>query len=79
MVCKGYLHTHYNIAIICAVTSNGLCKRQFKNLLHQIVKELKPALNLNYSYLILTKDNALKKDCFLDLKKAMFTEFNKIR
>ena len=58
-------------------TKRNLCKRQFKNLLHQIVKEL--TLNFNYSYLILAKDNALKKDCFLDLKKAMFTEFNKIR
>ena len=60
-------------------TKRNLCTRQFKNLLHQIVKELKPALNFNYSYLILVKDNALKKDCFLDLKKAMFTEFKKIR
>ena len=60
-------------------TKRNLCKRQIKNLLHQIVKELKPALNFNYSYLILVKDNALKKGCFLDLKKAMFAEFNKIR
>ena len=60
-------------------TKRNLCKRQFKNLLHQIVKELSLNLNFNYSYLILAKDNALKKDCFLDLKKAMFTEFNKIR
>ena len=58
-------------------TKRNLCKRQFKNLLHQIVKEL--SLNFNYSYLILVRDNALKKGCFLDLKKAMFAEFNKIR
>ena len=45
--------------------------------MNQAVKEL--SLNFNYSYLILAKDNALKKDCFLNLKKAMFTEFNKIR
>ena len=59
-------------------TKRNLCKRQFKNILHQIIKELS-LKNFNYSYLILAKDNALKKDCFLDLKKAMFTEFNKIR
>ena len=59
-------------------TKRNLCKRQFKNLLHQIVKEL-PLNFFSYSYLILAKDNAWKKDCFLDLKKAMFTEFNKIR
>ena len=57
-------------------TKRNLCKRQFKNLLHQIVKEL--TLNFNYGYLILVKDNALKQDCFLDLKKTMFTEFKKI-
>ena len=53
------------------------CKRRFKNLVNQAVKEL--SLNFNYSYLILAKDNALKKDCFLNLKKSMFAEFNKIR
>ena len=58
-------------------TKRNLCKRQFKNLLQQIVKEL--SLNFNYSYLILAKDNSLRKDCFEDLKKTMFTEFNKIR
>ena len=55
----------------------NFCKRRFKNLVNEAVKKL--SLNFNYSYLILAKDNALKKDCFLDLKKAMFTEFNKIR
>ena len=58
-------------------TKRNLCKRHFKNLLHQAVKKL--SLNFNYSYLILAKDNALKKDCFLDLKKTMFADFNKIR
>ena len=37
------------------------------------------SLNFNYSYLILAKSNALKKDTFEDLKKTMFTEFNKIK
>ena len=54
----------------------NFCKRRFKSLVNETVKEL--SLNFNYSYLILAKDNALKKDCFLDLKKAMFTEFKKI-
>ena len=72
----------FNVSIVTKkklghATQRNLCKRQFKNLLHQIVKEL--PLNFNYSYLILAKDNALKKDCFLDLKKTMFTEFNKIK
>ena len=72
----------FNVSIVTkkklgSATKRNLCKRQFKNLLNQIVKEL--SLNFNYSYLILASDNALKKDCFLDLKKAMFTEFNKIR
>ena len=74
----------FNVSIVTkkklgSATKRNLCKRQFKNLLHQIVKELSLNLNFNYSYLILAKDNALKKDCFLDLKKAMFTEFKKIR
>ena len=73
----------FNVSIVAKkklgnATKRNLCKRHFKHLLHQIFKELKPAL-INYSYLILARDNALKKDCFLDLKKAMFTEFKKIR
>ena len=71
-----------NISIVTkkklgTATKRNLCKRHFKNLLHQTVKKL--SLNFNYSYLILAKDNALKKDCFDDLKKTMFAEFNKIR
>ena len=52
-------------------------KRLFKNVLNQAIKKI--ALNFNYSYLILAKDNVLKKNCFDDLKKTMFEEFNKIR
>ena len=52
-------------------------KRRFKNVLNQAIKKI--ALNFNYSYLILAKDNALKKNCFKDLKKTMFEEFSKIR
>ena len=36
-------------------------------------------LKLNYSYLILAKENVLKKNYFEDLKKTTFEEFNKIR
>ena len=57
--------------------ARNFCKRRFKSLLNQAVKEL--SLNFNYSYLILAKDNALKKDSFEDLKKTMFNEFNKIK
>ena len=55
----------------------NFCKRRFKSIVNEITKKI--PLNFNYSYLILAKNNALKKDCFLNLKKAMFTEFNKIR
>ena len=63
--------------LLGGAVARNFCKRRFKSLVNQAVKEL--SLNFNYSYLILARDNALKKDCFLDLKKAMFTEFNKIR
>ena len=39
----------------------------------------KISLNFKYSYLILAKDNVLKKNSCGDLKKTMFAEFNKIR
>ena len=52
-------------------------KRRFKNVLNQAIKKI--ALNFNYSYLILAKDNVLEKNCFEDLKKNMFEELNKIR
>ena len=52
-------------------------KRRFKNVLNQAIKKI--SLNFNYSYLILAKENVLKKNCFKDLKKIMFEELNKIR
>ena len=55
----------------------NFCKRRFKNIVNEIIKKI--SLNFNYSYLILAKDSSLKKDSFDDLKKTMFTEFNKIR
>ena len=72
---------YLNISIITKrklgnATNRNFCKRRYKNLLNLVVKKL--SLNFNYSYLILVKDNSLRKDCFEDLKKAMFAEFNKI-
>ena len=55
----------------------NFCKRRFKSIVNEVTKKV--SLNFNYSYLILAKDNALKKDTFDDLKKTMFAEFNKIR
>ena len=85
MFYKKLLKKDYNNLNISIVTKKKLgnavkrnfCKRRFKSLVNEAVKKI--SLNFNYSYLILAKDNALKKDCFLNLKKAMFTEFNKIR
>ena len=55
----------------------NFCKRRIKNLVNEVSKKI--SLNFNYSYLILAKDNTLKKNSFNDLKKTMFAEFNKIR
>ena len=71
-----------NISIVAKkklgnAVKRNFCKRRFKSLVNEIVRKI--SLNFNYSYLILAKDNALKKDSFEDLKKTMFSEFNKIR
>ena len=71
-----------NISIVTkkklgTAVKRNLCKRRFKSLVNEAVKKI--SLNFNYSYLILAKDNSLKKDTFDDLKKTMFAEFNKIR
>ena len=63
--------------IFSKAVDRNFSKRLFKNVLNQAIKKI--ALNFNYSYLILAKDNVLKKNCFDDLKKTMFEEFNKIR
>ena len=55
----------------------NFCKRRFKSIVNEITKKV--SLNFNYSYLILAKESALKKDSFEDLKKTIFTEFNKVR
>jgi len=75
-------YKNLNISIVAKkklgnAVQRNLCKRRLKNLVNEVAKKI--SLNFNYSYLILAKDNALKKDTFEDLKKTMFTEFNKIR
>jgi len=55
----------------------NFCKRRFKSIVNEVTKKV--SLNFNYSYLILAKESALKKDSFEDLKKTIFTEFNKVR
>ena len=72
---------YLNISIVTKkklgnAVQRNFCKRRFKNIVNEIIKKI--SLNFNYSYLILAKDNALRKDCFEDLKKTMFAEFNKI-
>jgi ribonuclease P protein component len=55
----------------------NFCKRRVKNAVNEAIKNI--PLKLNYSYLILAKENVLKKNYFEDLKKTTFEEFNKIR
>ena len=73
---------YLNISIVTKkkignAVQRNFCKRRIKNLVNEVSKKI--SLNLNYSYLILTKDSTLKKDSFNDLKKTMFAEFDKIR
>ena len=71
-----------NISIVTkkklgTAVKRNFCKRRFKSLVNEAVKKI--SLNFKYSYLILAKDNSLRKDSFKDLKKTMFAEFNKVR
>ena len=73
---------YLNISIVTKkklgnAVQRNLCKRRLKNIVNEVVK--KTSLNFKYSYLILAKENALKKDSFEDLRKTIFSEFNKIR
>jgi len=86
MFCKKLLKknsNNLNISIVAKkkifpkAVDRNFCKRRFKSAINQAIKKI--ALNFNYSYLILAKDSILKKNCFEDLKKTMFEEFNKIR
>ena len=86
MFCKKLLKKNsnsLNLSIIAKkkifpkAVDRNFCKRRLKNVINQAIKKI--ALNFNYSYLILAKDNILEKNCFEDLKKNMFEELNKIR
>ena len=58
-----------------AVNRNKI-KRKLRNITNDAVKKL--PLKLDYSYLVIAKETILKND-YSDIKKTMFTEFNKIK
>ena len=58
-----------------AVKRNRI-KRKLRNITNEAVKKL--SLKFDYSYLVIAKETILKND-YLDIKKTMFTEFNKIK
>ena len=58
-----------------AVKRNKI-KRKLKNITNEAVKKL--SLKFDYSYLVIAKETILKND-YSDIKKTMFTEFNKIK
>ena len=58
-----------------AVIRNKI-KRKLRNITNEAVKSL--SLRLDYSYLVIAKETVLKND-YLDIKKTMFNEFNKIK
>jgi len=58
-----------------AVKRNKI-KRKLKNITNEAVKRL--SIKLDYSYLVIAKETILKND-YSDIKKTMFTEFNKIK
>ena len=58
-----------------AVKRNKI-KRRLRNIMNQILKISK--LNLNYSYLIITKKNIISAN-FVDIKEVIFKDFKKIK
>ena len=48
--------------IFSKAVDRNFCKRRLKNVVNQAIKKI--SLNLNYSYLILAKENVLKKKIF---------------
>tara|TARA_B100001250_G_scaffold34123_1_gene27636 strand:+ start:208 stop:549 length:342 start_codon:yes stop_codon:yes gene_type:complete len=58
-----------------AVSRNRI-KRKLRDITNQAIKEL--SLKLDYSYLIIAKENIINQK-YLNIKKAMFCEFNKIK
>ena len=58
-----------------AVKRNKI-KRRLRNIMNQVLKISK--LNLNYSYLIITKKNIISAN-FVDIKEVIFKDFKKIK
>ena len=58
-----------------AVKRNKI-KRKLRNITNEAVKNL--SLRFDYSYLVIAKETILKNN-YSDIKKTMFTEFNKIK
>ena len=58
-----------------AVNRNKI-KRKLRNITNEAIKKL--SLKFNYSYLVIAKGTILKNE-YADIKKTMFTEFNKIK
>ena len=58
-----------------AVKRNKI-RRKLRNITNEAVKKL--PLKFDYSYLVIAKETILKND-YSDIKKTMFTEFNKIK
>ena len=51
-------------------------KRKLRNITNEAANNL--PLKFEYSYLVIAKESVLN-DNYLDIKKTMFTEFNKIK
>ena len=58
-----------------AVKRNKI-KRKLRNITNEAINKL--PLKFDYSYLVIAKETILKND-YSDIKKTMFTEFNKIK
>jgi ribonuclease P protein component len=78
---SGKSNKYLNISFIAqkklgnAVKRNKI-KRRLRNIMNQILKISK--LNLNYSYLIITKKNIISAN-FVDIKEVIFKDFKKIK
>ena len=73
---------NFNISVVSKkklgnAVERNLCKRRLKNIVNDVFKKI--SLNFKYSYLIMAKDNVLKKNSYEDLKKTMFDKFKKIK
>ena len=78
---SGKSNKYLNISFVAqkklgnAVKRNKI-KRRLRNIMNQILKISK--LNLNYSYLIITKKNIISAN-FADIKEVTFKDFKKIK